>query len=105
MLVQARSGFYKAYAERLASWGYVIVQYNLPLFWVIPDANEVCFDAFQTRTTAFLKASHILCLICRDCAQWQLDLAPLLLPKHHAWDLHSVLTVKLSWCRRGILMA
>ncbi|CAK0760866.1 hypothetical protein CVIRNUC_002807 [Coccomyxa viridis] len=37
---QARSGFYKAYAERLASWGYVIVQYNLPLFWVIPDANE-----------------------------------------------------------------
>ena len=39
--MQARSGFYRAYAERMASWGYLVVQYNLPLFWIIPDANEV----------------------------------------------------------------
>ena len=41
MSMQLRSGFYKAYAERMASWGYVVVQYNLPLLWIVPDANEV----------------------------------------------------------------
>ena len=25
----------------MASWGYLVIQYNLPLFWIIPDANEV----------------------------------------------------------------
>ena len=72
--MQARSGFYKAYAERLASWGYVVVQYNLPLFRVIPDANEVCFDAFlpcEIHTNAFFKASQVLCRSCRGCEQGQ----------------------------------
>ena len=40
-VVQARAGFYQAYAERMASWGFLVVQYSLPLFWIIPDANEV----------------------------------------------------------------
>lgn len=42
--LQARSAYYKAYAERMASWGFLVVQYNLPLFWVIPDANEADFQ-------------------------------------------------------------
>lgn len=38
-----RSSFYRAYASRLASWGYVCVQYDDPLLKVIDDATEVRF--------------------------------------------------------------
>ncbi len=38
---QFRASYYAAYAERLASWQYAVVQYNTPLFDVIDDADEV----------------------------------------------------------------
>jgi len=50
--MQARSGFYKTYAERMASWGYLVIQYNLPLFWIIPDANEVWCDTPRASCSA-----------------------------------------------------
>lgn len=40
---QMRASFYRAYAARLASWGYVCVQYDDPLLRIIDDATEVCF--------------------------------------------------------------
>jgi hypothetical protein len=39
--MQLRSSFYRAYARRLASWGYVCVQYDDPLLTIIDDATEV----------------------------------------------------------------
>lgn len=36
-----RSSFYSAYASRLASWGYVCVQYDDPVLKVVDDATEV----------------------------------------------------------------
>lgn len=41
--LQARLEYYAAYAQLLASWGFVVLQYNLPLFRIVKDAAEVCF--------------------------------------------------------------
>ena len=33
--------YYVAYAQLLASWGFVVLQYNLPAFRIVKDAAEV----------------------------------------------------------------
>lgn len=38
---QMRTSFYRMYAARLASWGFVAVQYDDPLLKIIDDATEV----------------------------------------------------------------
>ncbi|KAK9826744.1 hypothetical protein WJX81_004019 [Elliptochloris bilobata] len=40
---QARSHYYKAYAHFLASWGYVVVQYDAPWLRIIEDSTELAF--------------------------------------------------------------
>ncbi len=41
--------FYQAYAEQLASYGFILVQYNGPALCIVPDKYEV------RRTWGFLK--------------------------------------------------
>ncbi len=36
-----RASWYRQYANRLASWGFVCVQYDDPLLKIIDDATEV----------------------------------------------------------------
>eukprot|EP00882_Tetradesmus_deserticola_P000551 GHRQ01000604.1.p1 GENE.GHRQ01000604.1~~GHRQ01000604.1.p1 ORF type:complete len:408 (+),score=121.30 GHRQ01000604.1:413-1636(+) len=38
---QARASYYAPLARRLASWGYVVLQYNAPALTIIPDAAEM----------------------------------------------------------------
>lgn len=40
-LAQMRASWYRQYANRLASWGFVCVQYDDPLLKIIDDATEV----------------------------------------------------------------
>jgi hypothetical protein len=40
---QARASYYAPLARRLASWGYVVLQYNAPALTIIPDAAEMPF--------------------------------------------------------------
>ncbi|WIA16012.1 hypothetical protein OEZ85_012745 [Tetradesmus obliquus] len=40
---QARASYYAPLARRLASWGYVVLQYNAPALTIIPDAVEMPF--------------------------------------------------------------
>ncbi|KAK9909925.1 hypothetical protein WJX75_009568 [Coccomyxa subellipsoidea] len=40
---QARLSFYQGYAEHLASFGFILVQYNGPSLCIIPDKYEVNF--------------------------------------------------------------
>jgi len=37
------SSFYTPYAQKLASWGYVVVQYDVPMLPIITDETEVSF--------------------------------------------------------------
>jgi hypothetical protein len=54
-LMQAKASWYKATATHLASWGYVVMQYNLPgLFPIVLDRIEltyfqVCAEAWYQR--------------------------------------------------------
>lgn len=41
LVVQMRSSFYAPYARRLASWGFLVVQYDTPLARIITDQAEV----------------------------------------------------------------
>lgn len=41
MPLQLRASWYRAWARRLASWGFAVVQYDDPLLRIIPDAIEV----------------------------------------------------------------
>eukprot|EP00891_Asterochloris_glomerata_P007809 jgi/Astpho2/7809/fgenesh1_pg.00117_%23_25_t len=38
-----RASFYKAYAQRLASWGYAVVQYDAGIFPILTTAAELTF--------------------------------------------------------------
>ena len=38
-------GYYQAYAQQLSSWGFAVVQYDLPLFWIVKDGTEVCMQS------------------------------------------------------------
>ncbi len=38
---QMTSSYYKAYAQRAASWGYVVVQYDTPFFSLPTVVQEV----------------------------------------------------------------
>jgi hypothetical protein len=38
---QARASQYAPFAQRLASWGFLVVQYNAPALTIIPDAEEL----------------------------------------------------------------
>jgi hypothetical protein len=40
---QARASQYAPFAQRLASWGFLVVQYNAPALTIIPDAEEMPF--------------------------------------------------------------
>jgi hypothetical protein len=42
---QARVYYYEAYAQRLASWGFAVVQYDVPLFSIVKDGAEVLHRA------------------------------------------------------------
>ncbi len=39
--MQMRASFYKSYALRLASWGFAVLQYDIPLLTTLPDTPEV----------------------------------------------------------------
>lgn len=41
MLPQLRTQFYEPYAQRLSSYGYAVVQYQLPLLHTVDDSVEV----------------------------------------------------------------
>ncbi len=41
LALQLRASFYKAYAQRLASWGYAVVQYDAGIFPILTTAAEV----------------------------------------------------------------
>lgn len=36
-----RASFYRAYAARLASWGFMVLQYDVPFLTTLPDTPEV----------------------------------------------------------------
>ena len=36
-----RASFYRAYATRLASWGFLVLQYDVPFLTTLPDTPEV----------------------------------------------------------------
>ncbi|KAK9865848.1 hypothetical protein WJX84_006247 [Apatococcus fuscideae] len=38
---QMRASFYKSYALRLASWGFAVLQYDIPLLTTLPDTPEL----------------------------------------------------------------
>lgn len=38
-----RASWYSFYTQRLASWGYVVIQYDAPLLTIIPDETEILF--------------------------------------------------------------
>ena len=40
-VLQFYASYYTAYAQRLATWGYAVVQYNTPFLDIITDADEV----------------------------------------------------------------
>ena len=48
LALQLRSSFYKAYAQRLASWGYAIVQYDTGILPILTTAAEVCASSVCT---------------------------------------------------------
>ena len=39
--LQMRASFYKAYAQRLSTWGFAVLQYNTPLLRVVEDVKEL----------------------------------------------------------------
>lgn len=41
--VQARASYYHAIAQRVASWGYVVAQYDTPLLRIFNVSSEVRF--------------------------------------------------------------
>lgn len=38
---QGRMYYYEAYAQRLASWGFAVAQYDVPMFSIVKDGTEV----------------------------------------------------------------
>lgn len=41
LFLQARASHYSHIAKRLASWGFLVLQYNAPPLTIIPDAYEM----------------------------------------------------------------
>ena len=61
LALQLRSSFYKAYAQRLASWGYAVVQYDTGMFPILTTAAEVRAGSMCTVLAARLRMLGDLC--------------------------------------------
>ncbi len=57
LCMQMRASFYKGYATRMASWGFAVLQYDVPVLTTLPDAPEVLEISVTDRILLILRHS------------------------------------------------
>lgn len=92
---QMRASFYKGYAARLASWGFIVLQYDVPFLTTLPDTPEVR-RAASCSVVVFLSRDplHELCLNKRNI-QYE-EIAP---SRHNAMHgpMHEFVWIANFW--------